>query len=104
MTRAFPESPAVGPESPVPGSLPAAAGELLAAWRRGSATWQAALDRTAAFCTRPRLCAVDEEERRELLAGIVEELRSPGAAEGAELWAGLLAHLAASPAPASELY
>ncbi len=86
-----------------PGSLPAAAGELLAAWRRGAASWQTALDRAAAFCSRPPGRGEDEE-RREVLAGIVEELRGPRAADGAETWAELLAHLAASPAPKAELY
>ncbi|MFB3825886.1 MAG: hypothetical protein ACE15B_03920 [Bryobacteraceae bacterium] len=82
----------------------AAARNLLAAWRGGDRTRiEAELDRAARACRLVRQYPAAAEERRELLEGIVEGLRSelahpdPGAAGVLER---LLAHLAAPPVSA----
>lgn len=89
---------------PHPDPVGSAAGELLATRTRGGARFAAALDHAAGVC---RDCPVPDaagDERRELLEGIVEELRAAPSAERDPLWAGLLAHLAYTPVPSAALY
>ncbi|HWQ55891.1 MAG TPA: hypothetical protein VN442_19540 [Bryobacteraceae bacterium] len=94
MRQAYPFSDPVG----------SAAVELLATRASGGERFTAALDRAAVVC---RDCPVPDaagDERRELLEGIVEELRAAPLAGCDRLWAGLLAHLAYTPVPSSALY
>jgi hypothetical protein len=75
------------------------AGDLLDGLRRGGRPLRAALDRADAVCRLVPGAGGADGERRELLAGIVEELRGTPAPGDTTLWAGLLAHLATLPAP-----
>lgn len=71
---------------------------LLAAWKRGNLfELESALDRARLDCRPLAEYPADEDERRELLAGIVDEMRASltrREADGASVYVNLLAHLA----------
>jgi hypothetical protein len=94
------------PVSDPPAGWPvrAAAGELLEAWGGGGPPWEAALEGAACLCRLLPARDSADEERRELLEGIVEELRASPVKRERSPWAGLLAHLAATPAPPVAVY
>jgi hypothetical protein len=87
---------------PFPTPWRAAVIELLTAGA-GNAPSRRALERAAGVCY-PSVCPgnTDDEERRDLAAGIVAEMRRASGAggmpsEATALWMGLLSHVAAGP-------
>lgn len=90
------------PDPPARWPFRIAAVELLDGWRRGGRQFESALDRAAGLCRLVSARDAGDEERRELLAALVDELR--GDPRPDRLWAGMLVHLASTPAPAATLY
>lgn len=90
------------PDPPARFPFRSAAGDVLQGWSAGGPKFRSALDRAAGLCRLVPACDAGDDERRELLGAIIEELRE--APRPDRLWAGMLAHLATTPAPPATLY